>query len=104
MNNETAKILDGPEKKELWRQARQMDNWVAKKEITQLPVRFVMSVEHAQFECFIYLDKISTMTNSNSEVIFSGQMIDSISGDTLQVEGQYDFKQKSGQAWFEKIC
>ena len=96
-------IVNGPSRKELWLQTPKIDDWVASKDVTQLPVLFHIGDHKEQTPFYIYLDEISTMRNMESGVMFYGQTIDPISGERQWVEGQYDYNEKTGIAWVKPL-
>jgi hypothetical protein len=100
---EILEIVNGPNRKQLWLQTPKIDDWVASKSITQLPVQFQIGTKFSQKPFLIYLEEIMTMENSTNAIMFYGQTIDPISGDRMLVEGQYDYKELTGIAWVKSL-
>ncbi len=90
------RIFDGPDKKDLWMRSPQIDGFRAVKEITQLPVLFLCEVELHKARFNVYLESLSRMENDENSVLFKGTSIDEISGESILVEGQYDFVNRTG--------
>ncbi len=96
-------IVNGPGRKELWLQTPRIDDWVAAKDVTQLPVLFHIGDKYAQTPFSIYLEEIMTMENTENGIMFYGQTIDPITGERMWVEGQYDYRERTGIAWVKPL-
>ncbi len=90
------RIYDGPDKKDLWMRTPRIDSFQAAKEITQLPVEFLVEVEARKARIPVYLDNISRIENDPDGVLFTGTCIEPVSGISVIVEGQYDFMKRTG--------
>jgi hypothetical protein len=90
------RIFDGPDKKDLWMRTPRIDSFQSAKEITQLPVQFLCELEERRVRFHVYLDNIVRMENDENSVLFRGTALDNISGDSVVVEGQYDFVARTG--------
>mgnify|MGYP005847681153 CR=1 FL=1 len=90
------RIFDGPDKKDLWMRSPQIDGFRAVKEITQLPVLFLCEVGLQKAKFHVYLESLFRMENDENSVLFRGTSIDEITGESVLVEGQYDFSARSG--------
>ncbi len=90
------RIYDGPDKKDLWMRTPRIDSFQAAKEITQLPVQFLCELGERKVRFTVYLDNITRMENDESAVLFRGTALDNITGDSVVVEGQYDFVARTG--------
>lgn len=93
------KIFSGPERRFLWLQTPRIDDWTAPKEVTQLPIPFLIGDnELSKREFLVYLDEIKTMDNNTTGILFRGKTIDPINGQGYIIEGQYDYAEKTGLA------
>ncbi len=90
------RIYDGPDKKDLWMRTPRIDSFQAAKEITQLPVQFLCEFESRKIRFDVYLDNIIRFENDENSVLFRGTALDNISGESVIVDGQYDFVARSG--------
>jgi hypothetical protein len=90
------RIFDGPDKKDLWMRTPRIDSFQAAKEVTQLPVLFLCELEDRKVRFSVYLDNIIRIENDENSVLFRGTALDNISGESVVVEGQYDFTDRTG--------
>ena len=90
------KVYDGPDRKDLWMRTPRIDSFQAAKEVTQLPVQFLCEFETRKVRFDVYLDNIIRIVNDENSVLFRGTALDNISGESVIVEGQYDFVARTG--------
>lgn len=90
------RIFDGPDKKDLWMRSPQIDGFRAAKEITQLPVLFLCEAGLHKAKINVYLESLFRMENDENSVMFHGTSIDEVTGESVRVEGQYDFVARTG--------
>jgi hypothetical protein len=93
-------IFDGPDKRMLWTQTPKLDEWTAPKEVTLLPVTFLIGTKFDEpHTYYIYLEQISTMQGDT--IFFKGTTIDPVTSQSATVEGQFDYKAKTGLVEFK---
>ena len=90
------RIFDGPDKKDLWMRTPRIDDFQSSKEITQLPVLFLVEHGEQKHRFHVYLDGITRMDNDPDSVIFRGTSIDPVSAESVIVQGQYNFVERKG--------